>query len=73
MATPRQAPNGAPWGTKNRMRALAIVGTVLAMALLVVGLLLPAGSGKVTVLAFALALTVYWAVMIPLARRRNKI
>ena len=71
--TAPQTPKWAPWGTKSRMRGLAIIGPVLTIALLVLGVLLLDSTGKPVVLALGLALAIFWAIMIPLARRRNKI
>ncbi len=68
-ATP--PPNLAPYGTKRRMRMLAFVGPLLAVVLLLGGVMV--ADKRAVLLTIGGILLVFWAVMIPFARRRGKI
>ncbi|MFC8716681.1 hypothetical protein [Kitasatospora sp. NPDC057198] len=65
----------APWGSRRGMRMLALAGgggTVLLFALA----LLARAQGNphwVGLLVIAAALAAFWAVMLPLARRKGKV
>jgi hypothetical protein len=70
-----RSPGPAPWGTKRRMRSMAVFGLTSSGVLLLLGLLdLAVLHRKASVvLGLAICLIVFWAVAIPLARHRGKV
>jgi lipopolysaccharide export LptBFGC system permease protein LptF len=68
-------PNYAPWGTPGRMRAMAVVGILASVVLLVIGIgfLVNGNKGGWTPVILAVVLMAFWLVMLPALRRRNKV
>ena len=64
-------PNLAPYGTKRRMRTLAFAGVLLTVVLLLGAVVV--ADKRTALLTVGGILLVFWALMIPLARRRGKI
>jgi hypothetical protein len=73
--TPGDSPDGwAPWGSRERMVLMAVVGPLLAVVLLAVGIyLIASGRNGQSLTVIGGVLAVVWIVAIPLARRRHKI
>ena len=67
--------NYAPWGTRARMRLMAIVGPIAGLGLLIAGvvMLIDDARGGVVLSIVGGLLTLLWAVMLPLARKAGKV
>ncbi|WP_327292942.1 hypothetical protein [Streptomyces sp. NBC_01198] len=75
MATYGNKSGWAPWGSRRGMGLLAAVGVGAALVLMVLGIALIAMShkGGVAITVIGAVGLAFWAVMVPLARRRNKV
>jgi hypothetical protein len=63
----------APWGTRPRMKILALFGLPLAVLLLAVGIFMTAKHGDgVPAMVVGGVLLAFWMVALPMARQRQK-